>query len=257
VINLSTSPQTVNFSVSTENDEILTIVNQPEQVIIPPQSKMRINSFSTCKGTFLDSLKNVGYIKITSSINGIAQDREHILQVTVKNKNPQLVSSEIKIFDGKSENLPLFKYDWREWDNPITTGIISEGSGNGNGKAEIGETFSIWIQVPEGFDSKDNSTWHPVVPINKNDNRDISLVQILHHKFNTGRDVLSAQIRINRIPTKENPIRIPIQTELLKVQHLENDCHRNTSDNFKYAFGELVLNEDGTIEVEDTQRKNN
>ena len=256
VINLSTFPQTVNFSVSTENDEILTIVNQPEQVIIPPQSKLRINSFATCKGTYLDSLRNVGYIKIASSINGIAQGRAHILQVTVKNKSPQLVSSGIKIFDGKSENLPLFKYDWREWDNPVTSGMISEGSGNGNGKAELGETFSIWIQVPKGFDSKDNSTWHPVVPINTSDNKDIRIEKILHHSFNTGRDVLSAQIRLNRIPTEDNPIRIPIQSELLKVQYLENDCHRKTSDNFTYNYGELVLKEDGTMEVVNNGRKN-
>ncbi len=252
VVNLSTSPQTVDFNVSTENTEILTIINQPKQVIVPAQSKISIDSFATFKGTYLDSLRNVGYIKIASSINGIIQDREHILQLTVKNKNPQLVSSEIKIFDGKSENLPLFKYDWREWDNPVSSGIISEGSGNGNGKAELGETFSIWIQVPEGFDLKDKSTWHPAIPINVKDNKDISVVKILHHKFNTGRDVLSAQIRINRIPTKENPIRIPIQTELLKVEYLENDCHRNTSDNFQYSYCELVLKEDGTIDVENS-----
>ncbi|MCK5102871.1 MAG: hypothetical protein KAR17_08650, partial [Cyclobacteriaceae bacterium] len=256
VANLSMSAQTIDFTVSTSNTEILSIVKQPKQVTIPPQSKIRIDSFVTCRGSYLDSLRNIGYIKISSSINGIVQDREQIIQVCIKDKNTQFVPSEFKIFDGNSENLPLFKYDWREWDNPVTSGVIAEGVGNGNGKAEVGETFSIWIIVSEGFDTKDRSTWHPVVPINTNDNKDVSVVEILHHHFNTGRDVLSAQIRLNRFPTKENPIRIPVQTELLKVQYLENDCHRNTSDNFQYSYCELVLKEDGAINLVNENYKN-
>ena len=233
-----------------KNTEILSIINQPEKVTIPSQSKIRIDSFATFRGSYLDSLRNTGYIKIASYIGGIAQDREQIVQVCVKNENPHFPPSEFKIFDGRSENLSLFKYDWREWDDPVSSGTIKEGVGNGNGRAEVGETFSIWIEVPEGFDTKDLSTWHPVVPINTNDNKDINVVKILHHSFNTGRNALSAQIRINRIPTKENPIRIPVRTELLKVQYLENDCHRNTADNFTYDYCELVINEDGIVMLE-------
>lgn len=256
VINLSTNSQTIDFTVSTENHDILTIVRQPQQVTIPAQSKLTIDSFAVCRGSYLDSLRNIGYIKISSSKDGIPQDREQIIQVCIKNEDRQYVPSEVKIFDGKSENIPLFKYDWREWDNPVSSGSISEGEGNGNGKIEQGETFSIWIQVPEGHDKKDKYTWHPVIPINTSDNRDVSVVEIVHHHFNTGRDVLSAQMQLNRIPTKDKPIRIPVRAEMLKVQYLENDCHRNTADFFTYIFSELVIHEDGTIEKVSLNKNN-
>ena len=96
----------------------------------------------------------------------------------------------------------------------------------------------------------DIDTWHPTVPINNRNNPDISVLEIKQHLFNTGRAVLSAQIRLNRKPTKNNPIRIPIQSEFLKVQPLQNDCHRNTADNFNYSNFEIIINSNGIAEIE-------
>lgn len=250
VVNLSMKSQKVDFSVSTANTELLSILKQPEQVTIPAQSKIRIDSFVTYKGNFLDSMRNSGYIEISSSINGIVQDRKQIIQVWVKNRSTKVIPSDFMILDGRSEELPLFKYKWGEWDNPITTGVIAEGSGNGNGIAEEGEAFSIWIKIPEAVDVKDRSTWHPVVPVNSSNNRDVSIEKIMHHNFSTGRDVLSAVLKLNRNPTKENPVRIPVQTELLKVEYLENDCHRNAADYFTYGYFDLLLDERGNLKVD-------
>lgn len=248
VINLSASSQTVNFNVTTENNELLSIIKGPKQVKIAPKSRKRIDSFIVCKGKYL-SLNSTAYIKISSSIDGITQDREQIIQVNITNHSQPSEHSAVKIFDGKSENLALFKYVWNGWNHPVSSGIISEGSGNGNGKAEIGETFSMWVQLPSAYDTADINTWHPVIPINNKNNPDISLVEIKQHLFNTGRAVFSAQIRLNRSPTKRNPIRIPIQSELLKVQPLVNDCHRGTADNFTYFYDEIIINADGTTAV--------
>lgn len=220
-------------------------------MIIPALSKIKIDSFVVCKGNYYADYKNTGYIKIASSIDGIVQEREYIIQVIVKEKNLIKDNFNLKIFDGKSEEISLFKYEWREWDKPFSSGIISEGSGNGNGKAEIGEIFSIWIQTPAAYDSLDVNTWHPTIPINRKDNPDIIVVEIKQHRYNTGKPVLSAQMKLTRKPTKDNPVRIPLQIEFLKVQYLENDCHRNTADNFKHSFCELVLYEDGTMAVGD------
>jgi hypothetical protein len=219
-------------------------------MIIPGLSKISIDSFFVCKGKYLADYKNTGYIKIGSSINGIVQKREHIIQVTVKKQSPIPDRFRIKIFDEKSEDLALYKYGWREWDNPISSGKISEGSGNGNGKAEVGETFSIWIQTPSLIELKDDSTWHPTIPINRNDNPDIIVKEIKQHRYCTGRNVLSAQMQLARKPAKNNPVRISLQTEFLKVQYLENDCHRNTADNFNYYYYDIVLFEDGTVGME-------
>lgn len=250
VINLSASPQTVEFMVTTRNSDIIKIKNGSMQIKIPARSKKRVESLVICTGKYFSSFKNTGYLKVSSSINGIIQDREQIIQVNVIDHAQQLDHSRIKILDGKSEDLQLFKYEWGKWKQPISSAIISEGRGNGNGKAEIGEIFSIWIQPSSAFDSIDIDTWHPTIPINNKINPDISVVEIKQHLFNTGRAVLSAQIRLNKTPTKNNPIRIPIQSEFLKVEPVENDCHRNTADNFDYFYFEIIINSDGTAGIE-------
>ncbi len=247
IVNLSLTPQKINFMISTENAELLTLLKSGKQITIPAQSKVRVDSLCICKGVYLPSNRNIGYIKITSSIDGIVQERDHLIQVTVKNQFSQRELLGIKIFDGRSDTLPLFKYGWGKWTDPLSSGVISEGTGNGNGKAELGETFSIWIQPSKSFDPTDLNTWHPVVPVNSDENRDITVEEVKQHDFSTGRMVLSAMIRLNRIPTKGNPVKIPVRSEFLKVQSLENDCHRNKADNFGFFYYELLLYEDGTI----------
>jgi hypothetical protein len=249
VINLSALPQTVDFMVTSGNSELIQIKKGSKKIKIPARSKTRVESLVICTGKYFTQFKNTGYLKISSSINGIIQDREQIIQVNIINETQQSELSGIKIMDGKSENLQLFKYEWGKWKQPVSSAIISEGTGNGNGKAEIGETFSIWINPTSAFDSMDIETWHPTIPINNRNNPDISVVEIKQHLFNTGRAVLSAQIRLNRTPTKNNPIRIPIQSEFQKVQPLENDCHRNTADNFNYFYFEIIINVEGVAEI--------
>jgi len=249
VVNLSTLPQTIEFTVSTENNDLLTILSQPKSVKVPAQSKVHIDSLVVIKGKALDDFKNTGYIKISAIIEGVEQDREHIIQVVVKNAVVNK-SASIKIFDGRSEELALYKYDWNGWDHPFSSGIISEGTGNGNGKAEPDESFSVWIRPLPAIDQRDTTTWHPTTPVNWTLNPDIAVEEIIPHRFSTGRAILSAQISLHRKPTRENPVRISLQVETLKVQYLENDCHRNTADNFNYIYYDLVIYQDGYAEIE-------
>jgi hypothetical protein len=250
IVNLSTLPQTIEFAVSTENNDLLTILSQPKSVKVPAQSKVHIDSLVVIKGKTLDDFKNTGYIKISAIIGGVEQDREHIIQVVVKNATTVSESASIKIFDGRSEELALYKYDWNGWDHPFSSGIISEGTGNGNGKAEPGEIFSIWVRPQSAVDQQDITTWHPTTPNNWGVNRDITIEEVKQHRFSTGRAILSAQISIHRKPDRDNPIRIPLQVETLKVEYLENDCHRNTADNFNYSYYDLVIYQDGSAEIE-------
>jgi hypothetical protein len=249
VVNLSMTTQIIDFSVATENADLLTIMTQPERVMIPALSKLAIDSFVVCRGSYPAMLQNVGYLKISSTINGVVQDRQHILQVHVKNKLLNLSSEDIKIFDGQSEDLALFKYAWNGWDSPISTGTISEGSGNGNGIPELGETFSIWVRCPDALDSLDRSTWHPTIPVESKSNQDFVIEKIVHHNQSTGRDLLSALLRLRRNPAKNESVKFTLQTELLKVEPLLNDCHRNTADNFGYFYLDIDLKKDGTFEV--------
>ena len=246
VINLSASPQSIDFIASTENVSLLTFSKDTKHLKVPAQSKIRVDSMFVCTGAYHSSFMNKGYIKISSSINGITQERDQIIQVTVKDS--QTVPGSIKIFDGRSESLALFKYDWGQLNNPLSSGIISEGSGNGNGKVEKGETFSIWIQTP-AFDSIDLKTWHPLIPVNMGDNKDITVEELKHHVFSTGRMVLSAVMRLNRQPTEGNPVRIPAQSEFLKPEPLKNACHRDFADNFEFYFYEILLYQDGIMKM--------
>jgi hypothetical protein len=246
VVNLSASPQTLDFIASTENSDLLTFSKNIKHLTIPAQSKIRVDSMFVCRGVYLALFRNKGYLKISSSINGVIQERDHIIQFTVKNKFPQTDPVNIKIFDGRSESLSLFKYDWGDWNKPLSSGIITEGSGNGNGRVEPGETFSVWIQPSSSLDPTDLKTWHPVTPVNAGDDKDISVEEIKQYNFSTGRMILSAIIRLNRKPTKGNPVRIPVQSEFLKIEPLMNACHRDFADNFSFFYYEILIYEDGT-----------
>ena len=98
IVNLSLSAQKIDFIVSTENTELLAILKNHTQVTIPAQSKTRVDSLCICRGIYLTSYKNKGYIRISSSINGIIQDRDQLIQVTVKNRDPQMAPVEDRIF---------------------------------------------------------------------------------------------------------------------------------------------------------------
>ncbi len=249
VLNLSATVQTVDFEVFTENGDLLTIVTQPGSVTIPAQSKIRIDTFLSVRAQYPESRKNTAYLKITASIGGQFLDREHIIQVQIRDKGLPLDASSIKIFDGRSEELSLFKYEWNGWDDPVSSEVIREGSGNGDGKPEAGETFSIWIRARHTGDTSKVMTWHPVIPINTGDHPDIRIREVLHYPFNTGRDVLSAQMQFRKNLAGDHPIRIPFRTEILKVQPLEDDCHRDAADDFTYFFGEIIWYPDGTFAI--------
>ncbi|MCB0689175.1 MAG: hypothetical protein KDC53_21705 [Saprospiraceae bacterium] len=249
IVNLSLKPQTVDFHLSSENEDVLNILSNTNRLTIPALTKIKVDSFFMVQGKYLSAEPNIAYLQIHASIDGVALDRVQYRQVHVKSAQLQLDVTRVRIFDGLSDSLPVFKYNWGSWD-PLKKDLIKEGKGNGNGVIETGETFAIWIQPEQAFDSLDQNTWHSTIPINNAGNTDIEIKEIIPHHFTTGKSVLSAQMRLFRSPTPDHPIRIPLRTEFLKMEPLTNDCHRPTADNFQYAFVTLILNADGTIEIE-------
>ncbi len=251
VVNLSLKDQQVTFEVSADNKELLSITKQPEKVTIPALSKVTIDSFFTCTGKYKDDFENTGFIKISMLIDGMVQDRIQYRKVVVKKiENPDPDDLEVKVFDGRSEELPLYQYEWNEWDMPFSTGRISEGTGDGDGMPEIGEIFSIWIKTPSPLNQADQATWHPVILLNGRQNPDLSVEDIEKTRMNTGRSCLSTQMRILRNPTVDHPVKIPVQVEFLQSEYLQDDCHRNTADKFGYAWYDLILTEEGRIRLE-------
>ena len=252
VVNLSTKDQKVKFEVSTDNTDLLKITRQPDEVIVPALSKISIDTFFTCVGKSAENFKNTGFIRISSSIGGVVQERIQYRKVVVKRSNqPDPDDFEVKIFDGRTEELPLYQYQWNGWNNPFTSDMIAEGLGNGDGKPDIGEVFSIWIKTPSPLEEKDQQTWHPTTPLNGKNAPDIFVEEILQTRRNTGRSSLSAQLRLLHSPTIDNPVRIPVQVEFLQAEYLLDDCHRNTTDKFGYGYYDLLLLENGEIKLQD------
>jgi hypothetical protein len=246
VINLSTTAQKVEFKVNTENTDQLTVLTQPKAVMVPAQSKIKIDSFCLVRGNPADPRNNTACLRISSFIGGQQQDREQIIQIKIGDKGFLSEASAMKIFDGRSEELSLFKYAWNGWRDPLSVETISEGLGDGDGVPEAGEIFSIWIQSGDPFDSTITQTWHPIVPVYEGGQQDFRLLDMRFHSFSTGRDVISAQIQLTRNPTKDHPVSIPFQTEILRVQPLVDDCHRDATDDFTFFYGEILIHDDGT-----------
>lgn len=245
ILNLSGSDQIVEISAS-ESTGILSFTRHTSTVSLKPRSKTKVDSLFVCKASVSSPDDNRAFIKITMRTGGVLLDREHILPVVVKNRTLAEKGIQVKILDGKSEELPVFSYAWNEWNQPEKRAIISEGKGNGNGKAEPGEIFSIWVQLPNALDLRDTDTWHPVIPINNGNNPEVIFEDIAYHQFSTGRSLMSGMIRLVNKPSEADPLKIAVQSELLRTELIDNHCHRPVADGFGYIYLNIYLSEDGT-----------
>ncbi|OFX41065.1 MAG: hypothetical protein A2X05_11570 [Bacteroidetes bacterium GWE2_41_25] len=249
ILNLSGSAQLVEISAASESTDILSFTRHTSTVLLQAGSKTKVDSMLICKALISSPDENRAFIRISMKAGGVILDREHILPVVVKSRTLSDKGVQIKIFDGRSEELPVFKYAWNEWDRPLNTAMISEGKGNGNGKAEPGEIFSIWVQLPDAYDPRDTDTWHPVIPINNANNPGVVLEDIAYHSFSTGRSLMSAMIRLDKKPSEENPLKFAVQSELLWTEVIDKHCHRPVADGFGYAYLNIHISEDGTASI--------
>ncbi len=249
ILNLSGSDQIVEISASTDNTDILSFTRHTSTVSLKAGSKIKADSVLICKASAYSSDMNMAFLKISMKAGGVLLDREHILPIVVKNRKLPEEGIKVKIFDGRSEELPVFSYAWNEWDRPLKKAMITEGKGNGNGKAEPGEIFSIWVQLPNAHDSRDKDTWHPVIPINKRDNPVVIFDDIMYHQFSTGRSLMSGLIRLDKKPSAETPFRFAVQSELLRTEVIDNHCHRPVADGFSYSFYDIIIKEDGSAMI--------
>jgi|GEM_PF-881398 len=253
ILNLSGSDQIVEINASTDNADILSLTRHTSTVSLKAGSKMKADSVLICKASVSSPDKNRAFIKISMMVGGVLLDREHVLPVVIKNNTLPEEGIKVKIFDGKSEELPVFCYAWNEWDRPLKKVIITEGKGNSNGKAEPGEIFSLWVQFPHALDPRDKNTWHPVVPVNNDNNRSIIFEDVAYHQFSTGRSLMSAMIGLNYIPSEEKTLKFAVQSELLRTEVIDNHCHRPLADGFGYIYLNINISEDGTASLANSE----
>jgi len=241
VINLSsTKMESVVFTCSTENPEALCIKTSSKAYDLPPGKVFKLDNLVTLTGNFTSRNKNLAYLHLGYEQHGVTSPRERIIQVHLTDALKDVPADNIMILDGRSEELTVYRYDWGDWDNRVRPETISEGRGNGNGIAEPGEIFSVWIRIPSGEAPDDLETWHPVTPVGGQGSMPIHVENVKEYLFSTGRPSISAQMMLpgNYDPNKHYSLNV--QSELIWM-FPSDDCHRGSVDRIYIHYFQIPL----------------
>ncbi len=65
-----------------------------------------------------------------------------------------------EILDGRTRTFPVFLPKGNQGGGSTIERTVTEGTGNGNGILEKGETATIWVKTAQGIDPFDKNTWH-------------------------------------------------------------------------------------------------
>jgi hypothetical protein len=194
----------------------------------------------TLTGNFTSRNKNLAYLHLGYQHKGIPSSRERIIQVHITDSMGKVSADNIKIFDGRSEQLPVYRYNWGDWDERVRHETISEGQGNGNGIAESGELFSVWIRIPSGEAPEDLDTWHSVVPVGGQGSMEIHVENIKEYLFSTGRPSLSAQMKLPANYSANETSTLNVHSELIWM-YPADDCHRGSVDRIYIHYFQVPL----------------
>jgi hypothetical protein len=240
-INLSPIPMdSVVFACSTENNEVLCIETGLKAYDLQPGGLTILDDLVTITGNFTERNKNIAYLHLGYHHKGITSSRERIIQVHITDAFHEISADNVLIFDGRSEQLPVYRYDWGDWDNRVRSETITEGRGNGNGMAEPGEIFTIWIRIPEGGDPEDRYTWHPVVPVGGPGSMGVQLENMNEYLWSCGRALLSAQMRLPAAYAGKETATLNVQSELIRMLPVD-DCHRGSLDRIYIHYFKVPL----------------
>jgi hypothetical protein len=254
-VNLSeTDLFNVNFTVHSGNSHI-TVLSGTKTVNLPAKSKVRLDSLALVRAAYIEDtlpqyFNDVGYIKINTTINSIPQDREQHFQIRIQKDMTFIDSTDAMIFDGRSEDVvDVLTFGYTGVDEAVRQLSFTEGTGNGNGMADSGEVVSLWIRLPQGLAEIDQNTWHPTIPLIGQGNSDIRIVGFKEHEFCRGRPATSAQFLLKRTPTRQNPIVVPVFTQLVAEEYQEGADYGSV-DAFVYSYHTVILPLGANIGIE-------
>ncbi len=66
---------------------------------------------------------------------------------------------EIAVLDGRTKIFSVFRQKGNQGGGASVERTVTEGSGNGNGILELGESATIWIRLKQGLDPFDKNNW--------------------------------------------------------------------------------------------------
>ena len=241
VINLSpSSMESVVFTCNTKNSEALSIQTSSKAYDLAPGEVTILEDLVSVTGNFTSRNKNLAYLHLGYQHNGVKSTRERIIQVHIIDTLKEVANDNVIIFDGRSEKISVYRYNWGDWDNRVRPETISEGQGNGNGIAEPGEIFSVWIRIPAGEAPDDLDTWHPVTPLGGQGSMDIHVDNVKEYLFSTGRPSLSAQMKLPATHTANETNTLNVQSELIWMFPAD-DCHRGSVDRIYIHYFQVPI----------------
>jgi hypothetical protein len=225
VVNLSqTSISNANIVVRSESPFITVKKGRINLGSIGGSTAKTLNSFVVLRATIqpeqeesdavgipiLD--KRVGFISIKFTGTGVDAAKEHLIQVNIMDSVTNVDSTDVKVFDGKSESISIFRANRYGAKNYFQSITVNEGVGNSNGIPEQGEIFSIWLKLHDGINPTDTDSWHPVVPVSGMNMPGISFLSGSLHEFDICRYLISAQMSFTRVPSAESPVDVVFKT---------------------------------------------
>jgi predicted alpha/beta superfamily hydrolase len=66
----------------------------------------------------------------------------------------------VKIVDGRTDTFRIFRQAGNQGGGFMLQREVTEGTGNGDGKADPGEEMTIWVKLVQGLDPADKNSWH-------------------------------------------------------------------------------------------------
>ncbi len=66
----------------------------------------------------------------------------------------------VEVLDGRTRTFEVFRQQGNQGGGQAIEREVTEGSGDGDGVLEPGETATIWVRIGQGLDPFDKNTWH-------------------------------------------------------------------------------------------------
>ena len=128
-------------------------------------------------GNNKDYFEDITGIILDVRENDSLRDIRKILIYPVPQTNFIPEDSDVLILDGAVKRILLYDNQAHK----INLQTVSGGSGNGNFRAEPGETVILYIRLPQGLGPADVNTWHPAFLMNAMENQGISVPQLRYN----------------------------------------------------------------------------
>jgi len=130
-----------------------------------------------------------------------------------------------EVLDGRTIKLPVFRQKGNQGGGASTERTITEGTGNGNGILEPGETATIWVKLPQGLDPFDKNNWlRAKVRVDADVIQEVGDIQEEKQREFTGAKARTSLIRWNPNAPKGAPAQLVLDVESLSF-HYTPDVH--------------------------------